>query len=300
MKQLNAVVTGAGGLLSHALLRRLEREPTGNPGNPGNRVVWRVSSLSRADLDVTDRRRVDRVLESLAPDVVFHCAAYTAVDKAESDEAEAHLVNGAGTQNVADRCAQLGALLVYPSTDFVFGGTQRRPYLVDYAPDPINAYGRSKLAGEVAVLSSGVRHLIARTSWLYGAGGNHFVDTMIRLGRVRPRLSVVDDQVGRPTWTNDLANDLVDLVEDGAQGTFHVAGGGSATWFQLAEEALRLAGVEVEVEPVTTEAFGAPAPRPAYSVLDVSATEKRLGREMSDWRTSLRAYLTGARKVSTE
>ena len=281
---MNALITGGGGLLATAL------------AEVGGRRGWRIRSRPHDSLDVTSGEQVEATLRAEATDIVLHCAAYTNVDAAESDEAEATRVNRDGAGVVAEVCATLGVTILYPSTDYVFRGDVNRPYRTTDEPDPVNAYGRSKLAGERAVARTGARHLIVRTSWLYGAGGRDFVDTMLEIGGSRGAVSVVDDQTGRPTWTEDLASALLELAERRATGTLHVAGGGEATWKDLADEVFRIADLSVEVEATTTRAFGAAAPRPPYSVLDTSDAMAILGRGLPDWRESLARYLRGHRE----
>lgn len=276
---MNALITGAGGMLAHALDRVLDARG------------WTVSGLSRSELDVTRRADVEAALNRFRPDVVFHCAAFTAVDAAEEESEAAFSVNRDGARIAAEGSAQAGALFVYPSTDYVFSGVADRPWRVDDPKRPASVYGRSKLEGEQAVREAGDRHLIARTSWLYGAGGKNFVDTMIRLGSSHDTLRVVADQVGRPTWTRDLALALVELAEANEVGTLHIANQGQTTWRDLAAAALRAVGSSTRVDSVTTAEYGAPAPRPLYSVLDLDETERRLGRPMPHWETSLRRYL---------
>ena len=232
-----------------------------------------------------------RAVRSAAPDVVFHCAAYTAVDRAESEPEKVFAVNERGAANVAAAAAAADALIVYPSTDYVFSGDSAVPYRPGDATAPCNVYGKSKLAGEIAVRQSGARHLIARTSWLFGAGGRNFVDTMLARAGRGELVRIVDDQMGRPTWTEELARALTELACAGREGVHHVACAGRATWCELAQEALRLGGVTATVDPVGTEEFGAGAPRPRWSVLDISATEALLRRPMPDWRHALAAYL---------
>lgn len=266
-------------MLAHALDRVLDARG------------WTVSGLSRSELDVTRRADVEAALNRFRPDVVFHCAAFTAVDAAEEESEAAFSVNRDGARIAAEGSAQAGALFVYPSTDYVFSGVADRPWRVDDPKRPASVYGRSKLEGEQAVREAGDRHLIARTSWLYGAGGKNFVDTMIRLGSSHDTLRVVADQVGRPTWTRDLALALVELAEANEVGTLHIANQGQTTWRDLAAAALRAVGSSTRVDSVTTAEYGAPAPRPLYSVLDLDETERRLGRPMPHWETSLRRYL---------
>ncbi|NNM31435.1 MAG: dTDP-4-dehydrorhamnose reductase [Gemmatimonadetes bacterium] len=283
-----ALVTGGGGLLAHALAPELERRG------------WAVSCPDRQALDVTDAAAVGEAFDAFRPDVVLHCAAYTSVDGAESEPGEAHRINQGGTAIVAQACGE-EIMMVYPSTDYVFPGTASTPYVPTCETRPLNVYGASKLAGELEVARRAPRHLIVRTSWLFGEGGKNFVDTMIGLAEEgRPSLSVVGDQTSRPTWTADLARALVDLLALDETGLFHVAGGGVATWCELAREALALEGLTVPVRETTSVTFGAAATRPEYSVLDLGATEHALGRPMRPWREALSRYLAerpqGARR----
>lgn len=276
---MRILVTGGRGLLGSAA------------ADEGRARGWDVVAPGRAELDVTRPDAVREAVTKAAPDLVLHCAAYTAVDRAETQADLAMSVNRDGTRAVAEACAAAGALLVYPSTDYVFDGRKGSPYRPDDPPSPLSAYGRSKLAGEEEARRA-PRHLVVRTSWLYGSGGRNFVDTMLALGGRGGPLQVVDDQRGRPTWTRSLAGTLLDLVEREAAGTFHATDSGEATWRELAVEALRLAGlVEVAVEPVSTEAWGAAAPRPPVSLLDVSETERVLGRPMPHWKESLARHV---------
>jgi dTDP-4-dehydrorhamnose reductase len=256
---VKALVIGHRGMLGTDLMAHLAAE--------GHEAV----GLDLPEFDITDRRRVIRGVSGAAPDVVFHLAAWTDVDGAEDAEEQALLVNGEGTRHVAIACREAGAALVAVSTDYVFPGTGG-PYAEDDATDPIQAYGRSKLAGErLAELEYPEGTRIARTAWLYGAHGRNFVDTMIGLGTDpgRDHVDVVADQVGCPTWTRDLCPALLDVAGLGP-GTYHCAGGGSTTWADFCREAFRLAGVTCEVRDTTTAAFARPAPRPAVSVLAVT------------------------------
>ena len=221
---------------------------------------------------------------------VLNCSAYTDVDGAEIHEAEATAVNGAGVALVASLCRRLGAVLVHFSTDYVFDGRATSPYGVDHPISPVNAYGRSKAAGEKAIRESGCEHLVVRTSWLYAPWAKNFVLTMLALGRDKTFLRVVDDQVGRPTSAQYLAARSLALIERGARGTFHVTDGGSCSWHGLASAVIAASGSSCRVDPCTSEEFPRPAARPAYSVLDLSATEALLGPS-TDWHENVAAVL---------
>jgi dTDP-4-dehydrorhamnose reductase len=276
---MKVVVTGGGGMLAGALVPILEAA--------GHEVI----ALSRTELDVTDRSAVDRCLRQERPAIVVQCAAYTAVDRAEGEEELAKMVNADATGYVADVCQKLGATLVYPSTDYVFAGAEKREYGPDDEPGPVNAYGRTKLAGERAAARCS-RHLVIRTSWLYGHGGRNFVDTIRRAAAERDTLEVVDDQVGRPTSTVEFSRALILLLKVGALGTFHAAGGGPpTTWFGFASEIVGRLGLAAEVRPVATSQLQRAAQRPRHSVLDCTATEARVGSRFADWRDALSEYL---------
>lgn len=276
---MRVLVTGAGGMLARAVVRELEER--------GHRVV----ATDRAGLDVTDEGAVRGRILGEHPDAVVQCAAYTAVDRAEVEEELARRVNALATRHVARACDDVGALLVYPSTDYVFSGEARKPYLPDDPPAPVNAYGRSKVAGEAAAREAR-RALVVRTSWLYGEGGPNFVDTITRLARERGTLEVVDDQVGRPTWSGSLARTMSELMERGLEGIFHASDAGApVTWCGFAREVVARQGLAARIVPVSSSRFPRPAPRPGWSVLDCSETERRLGRPLPGWSDTLQRYL---------
>ena len=248
------VVVGAGGMLGHDLIAALERA--------GADVV----GLGHAELDVTDAEAARRAVAGA--DVVVNAAAWTDVDAAETHEAQAFAVNATGAGNVARAARLAGARLVHVSTDYVFDGEAGEPYAEDAPLAPRSAYGRTKAAGEWAVRAEASDHLIVRTAWLYGAHGGCFPKTMARLAAERDRLAVVDDQVGQPTWTRDLAELIVRLVAAGAPaGIYHGTSTGETSWYEFARRAVASAGLSTPVEPTTSDKFPRPAPRPAYSVL---------------------------------
>ncbi|MCG2801490.1 MAG: dTDP-4-dehydrorhamnose reductase [Cellulomonas sp.] len=226
-----------------------------------------VTAVGRDDVDITDLDSVRRAVR--AADVVVNCAAYTAVDQAETEEAEAFAVNAVGPANLARVASEVGARLVQISTDYVFAGDASSPYGEDDPIAPRTAYGRTKAAGEWAVRSYCADHLIVRTAWLYGAGGTSFPSTIARLLRERGSALVIDDQVGQPTWTVDLAGLIVRLVEAGApSGIYHGTSSGGVSWYGFARAIASAAGVDADaVGPTTSAQFVRPAARPAYSVL---------------------------------
>jgi dTDP-4-dehydrorhamnose reductase len=236
---------------------------------------------THAELDVTDAVAVREALADA--ELVINCAAYTDVDGAEADPATAMEVNARGARNVAEAAARV----IYVSTDYVFDGSKSGPYLESDHTNPLSAYGRSKLEGERATLTSGPHNLIVRTSWLFGSGGPNFVATMLRLGAERDAVRVVDDQVGCPTFTGHLADALLALAEGGQHGFLHVAGRGSCSWFEFARTIFERAGTGVDVQPCTTEEFPRPAPRPANSVL----ASERGAPELPAWQEGLDAYM---------
>lgn len=278
---MKVLVTGARGLLGSALTR-VARERGSD-----------VLAASREDLDITDPAAVEGVLGTFRPDVVYNCAAFSAVDRAESHPREALEINRDGPASLAKSAGTAGALLVHIGTDYVFDGRKASPYLPTDRPGPLNVYGISKLAGEVAVRETAGEHLVVRTSWLFGSGGSGFVDVMSRLfseegGTVR----VVEDEVSRPTFVEDLAPALLDLVAAGSRGLLHLAGSGHCTRLRLAEEIREILGSDRELVGVSAAAYGAPARRPPYSVLHLGDACERLGRELPHWRDSLAGFLS--------
>jgi len=277
---VRVLVTGVGGLLGPDMVAAARAR--------GHEAL----GLTRSDLDVTDALAVRAVVHGHEPDAVVQCAAYTAVDRAENEPAMALRVNRDGAAHVAEACASVGAVMVYTSTDYVFGGPRDRPWGSRERPDPVNHYGHTKLEGERAVAESGAEHLVARVSWLFGPARPTFVDAMLERAGAGERLRVVRDQFSTPTWTRTASATLVELLERGARGVFHVTdGGGAASRLDFATEALRIRGFPLDVEGVPAGTFPEPAARAPYTVLDVTATEAFLGRPMPGWRATLRRYL---------
>lgn len=302
------LVTGAGGMLGRDTVAELLRRGA------------HVRGLDRAALDITEPDEVRRAFEEHRPDVVVNCAAYTAVDAAETDEARALAVNGDGPRLLARACAARGARLVHISTDYVFdgerqvgtadpatGATVRTPYPEDHPPAPRTAYGRTKLAGERAVLGElpGAA-VVVRTAWLYGAHGPSFVRTMLELEARRDTVDVVDDQRGQPTWSADVAARIADLgarlgPDGGPHGVFHATSCGEASWHELAREVFALVGADPDrVRPVGSAAFPRPAPRPAYSALGHGRWREIGLAPPRDWRAALHEALPHIREEMSQ
>ena len=282
---MKVAVTGAAGQLGRALVDRL-----------GARAAW---AGGRDALDVRDPAAVSRVLDDVRPDVVINAAAYNDVDGAESDPASAMAVNAVGPGNLARACRERGALLVHVSTDYVFDGAKGEPYREEDCPRPASVYGVSKLAGCLLVAAAGGPHLIVRTSGVFGAGGNRvkggsFVERILAKARSGQPLRVVNDQVSSPTYAPDLAAALVTLVEQGARGLLHVTNSGACSPYDLATAALEIAGIHARIEPIRTADLGAPARRPAYSVLDNSRARAAGLPPLRSWRDALAEFLGAA------
>jgi dTDP-4-dehydrorhamnose reductase len=271
-------VTGAGGLLGREVVEQLRRR--------GHEVV----ACDRRALDITDTAASSAVVRAAAPEAIVHCAAFTNVDTAETAQDAARTVNEDGTANVARAAAEVGARFVYVSTDYVFDGAARAPYRPDDPVNPVNAYGRTKLAGERAALLAGDA-LIARTSWVYGRSGTNFGSRLLARARSGESVRAITDQSSVPTWVCDTASVIITLLERAAPaGTYHVNNSGAASWYEFAREALARAGVGAAVEGVTLAELALPAPRPAWSALDVAATEAVVGT-VRPWSDALAAAI---------
>lgn len=250
-------------------------------------------ALGRAQCDLAEPGALSACVREVRPAVIVNAAAYTAVDRAEREPALAEAVNGRAPGVLAEEARRLGAYLVHFSTDYVFDGAKRAPYLESDEPHPLQVYGRSKLAGERAIRAAGARHAIVRTSWVYAHRGRNFVHAILYKARTDGRLRVVADQFGTPTWARDLARLVTDLLRlrELPEGTFHAAAAGEATWCDFAREILRLAGSATPVEAVTTAEFPTASRRPAYTVLDSSRLPRATGlAPIGEWRSRLSAF----------
>jgi dTDP-4-dehydrorhamnose reductase len=276
------LVTGARGMLGTDLCEVLRAQ-----GQP-------LVAVDLPELDLTDRDATRAFVRDCAPSVVINCAAYTAVDQAETDPDTAFRVNRDGARNLAQAAA--GAALLHLSTDYVFDGTKDGPYVEEDTPNPRSVYGASKLAGEIAVRETLAEHWIVRTAWLYGVHGKSFPRTMLELAHKGGPLRIVNDQRGGPTYTVHLAEALAKIVAQPRYGTYHAVNSGSCTWYDLARAVLAEAGITVEVQPVSTSAFPRPAPRPASSVLDTSRLAAVYGIKLPGWEEGVREFVAAWRR----
>jgi len=242
------------------------------------------------EIDITSLESTERIIRTLRPETVINCAAYTDVDGCETNLETAMQVNGEGVAHLAMASREIGARLVHVSTDYVFDGGKGSPYVEDDATCPLGVYGESKLAGELNAAFN-PDHLIVRTQWLYGLHGKNFVETMLRLAGEKDELSVVDDQIGSPTWTVDLGHAILALLKSGHRGTYHAANAGFCSWNEFAKAIFQEAGLSVKVNGMTTDELNRPARRPLYSTLDCSKLERDAGFRPQAWRSALKTYL---------
>ena len=273
------LVTGAGGMVGSDLAAELAER--------GEETL----ALAKRDLDITNARAVSSIVRERKPSIIVNCAAYTKVDKAEEEEAIANAVNGSSVEFLARAANDAGALFVQISTDFVFDGSKSAPYEINDPTHPLSAYGRSKLLGELAATHA-EKHLVLRTSWLFGKNGPNFVEAIRnQINKGTNPLRVVDDQRGRPTYTPHLANAIIRLAQLGITGVAHYADADECSWFDFARAIVDELGADVRVNPVFTSEFPRPAARPAYSVLSTERYERVTGVRPESWREGLRDYL---------
>jgi dTDP-4-dehydrorhamnose reductase len=273
---MKAMIFGASGLLGKELLREWSSDE--------------VIGLSSRDVDIRDADKVQELVETIRPDWIVLAAAYTNVDDCESHPDLAFAVNRDGAVNVALAAKRTGAKLVFLSSDYVFGGRKTSPYETGDARNPQSVYGRSKAEAEVQLLEVLPESCIARTSWLFGAGGKCFPDTILKLAATRPVVDVVNDQRGCPTYAVDLARAIIELCRNGAHGIVHVTNSGDCSWFEFAREIIKGAGLATDVRPVSSQQMARPAPRPAYSVLSAKSLQQ-YGIAMPTWQDALERYL---------
>lgn len=278
---MRCLVTGASGMLGREFVAYL---------------LQRNAEVVKWDLPGHDISEIEATINGIhrvGPDVVYHLAAWTDVDGCEADPARAAKVNFQGTWAVALGAAETKCRLVYVSTDYVFDGQERRPYREKDEPNPLSVYGRTKLMGEKAVRQTTRRSVIVRTSWLYGRHGSNFVDTIRAKAAQGGAIDVVADQVGSPTLVSDLCRPLYEVGKAERYGVYHATNSGQCSWYELAQEVVRLAGLQCEIRPTDTATLARPAPRPAYSVLESRELAKRFGIRLRSWQDALREYIPG-------
>ena len=276
---MKVLVTGAKGQLGYDVTRELFR------------LGHDVFAFGRDQLDITDQQQVKYVVREIKPDAIIHAAAYTKVDQAEIDQDEAYLVNAYGTRNMAVAAESVGAKLCYVSTDYVFDGKGEFPYHEYAQTSPLGVYGHSKYVGEEMVKTLSSKYFIVRTAWVYGKNGKNFVKTMLKLAQEKEELGVIRDQVGSPTYTVDLAKFLIKLVKTENYGIYHGTNFGSCSWYEFAKAIFEEAGIDIKVNPLTSEQFPRPAKRPAYSVLGDMALRLNGFQPLRHWRKALQSFL---------
>lgn len=276
------LVTGAGGQLGQSLQFIAGK-------HPGIEFVF----CSSEELDITNKQNCRLIFQKHQPGYCINAAAYTAVDKAESEPEKAHLINVTGAQNLAETCMEFGAILLHISTDFVFDGTHSTPYTEEDLPNPTGVYGQTKLDGEKAIQQTFDHYFIIRTSWVYSQFGNNFMKTMLRLASERDSLSVVDDQVGTPTNAVDLAEVLVAIISSNSHafGIYNYSNEGQCSWFGFAQKIFEVNNVAIDLKPIPTTAYPTPAKRPAYSVLDKAKIKAAFGVAIQEWEVSLKQII---------
>lgn len=291
---MKVFVTGVGGQLGYDIINELNKRGYDAVGTD---ILESVSNVQNyIQLDITDKNAVEKVISEVKPDVVIHCAAWTAVDAAEDEENtdKVYAINAQGTKNIAETCKAIDCKMVYISTDYVFDGQGEQPWepdCKDYAP--LNVYGKSKLEGELAVANTLEKYFIVRIAWVFGKNGNNFIKTMLRVGKSHNRVTVVNDQIGTPTYTYDLARLLVDMAETEKYGYYHATNeGGYISWYDFTCEIYKQAGLSTQVVPVTTAEYGlSKAARPFNSRLDKSKLVENGFKPLPTWQDALARYL---------
>lgn len=276
---MRILVTGVKGQLGHDVVNELEKR--------GHKAI----GVDIDEMDITDAKAVEKGIKEADVEAVIHCAAYTAVDAAEDNIELCRRVNAYGTENIAKVCKELDLKMLYLSTDYVFDGEGERPWEPDDSRDPLNIYGQTKYEGELAVEKYLEKYFIVRIAWVFGVNGKNFIKTMLRLGENNTDINVVDDQIGSPTYTFDLARLLVDMVETDKYGRYHATNEGLCTWYEFACEIFRQAGMKVNVHPVTSDEFPAKAKRPHNSRMSKDKLVQNGFKPLPSWQDALQRYL---------
>lgn len=278
---MKILITGANGQLGYDVVKELQKQNIECYG------------AVRQDFDIIDFEATKKFIADYMPDVIIHCAAYTAVDKAEDEQGLCYLVNASATENIAEICKKINAKLLYISTDYIFDGTKEGFYEVDDKPNPINVYGKTKLLGEQAVQKILDKYFIVRISWVFGEHGNNFVKTILRLGKERKEISVVADQYGSPTYTAALAPLLIEMIQTEKYGVYQVTNEGTCTWAEFAEEIFKIAVMDVKVKRIASVEYPTRAKRPMNGRLSKSSLQINNFKKLENWQTSLEKFLRG-------
>lgn len=276
---MKVLVTGANGQLGYDVVRELQKQNIECHG------------ATRKDFDLVDFKATEKFIVDYRPDIVIHCAAYTAVDKAEDEQGLCYLVNASATENIAEICKKINAKMLYISTDYVFDGTKEGFYEVDDIPNPINVYGKTKLLGEQAVQRILNKYFIVRISWVFGEHGNNFVKTMLKLGKECKELNVVADQYGSPTYTADLAALLIEMIKTDKYGIYHATNEGVCTWAEFAEEIFKIAKLDVKVNHITTAEYPTKAKRPLNSRLSKNSLKINSLKQLNNWQNVVKYFI---------
>ena len=274
---MKVLVTGVNGQLGYDVVKELEKR--------GHKAI----GVDRKEMDLTSTDQIKECIENVNPEAIIHCAAYTAVDKAEDEEELCRRVNAIATKEIAEYAKELDIPMIYISTDYVFDGTKDGEYTEDDIPNPINVYGKTKCEGEIYVQELLEKYYIVRISWVFGENGNNFIDTMLRLAKDRDKLNVINDQIGSPTYTKDLAPLLVDMIETDKYGIYHATNEGYCTWYEFAKEIFKIANLNIEVTPIDTSEYPTKAMRPRNSRI---SKEKLKIYNFYNWKCALEDYIS--------
>ena len=281
---------------------------TGAKGQLGTDVMEQLNAnnieavgIDREELDIVDKKACEEFFEKANAekriDAVIHCAAYTAVDKAEDEQELSYNINALGTENIALACKKYDMKLMYISTDYVFNGQGERPWEPDDKREPLNVYGKTKYEGELFVEKLSDKYFIVRIAWVFGIAGHNFIKTMLKLAKERDSLTVVDDQIGSPTYTADLSKLLVSMIQTDKYGRYHATNEGYCSWYEFAKEILKVAGVEIDVKPVDSSAYPAKAKRPANSRMEKSKLDEMGFKRLPSWQDATRRYIEELQKL---
>ncbi len=276
---MKVLVTGATGQLGYDVLKELKKRSIDAVG------------IGSKDCDITIQKAVFQMIENIMPNVIIHCAGYTAVDKAEDEVDKCNLINVEGTRNLALACNKYNITLLYISTDYVFSGDGIDPWQAEAERNPVNQYGKSKYQGEVAVEELLDKYFIVRVSWLYGINGKNFVKSMLKLAETQNSIKVVSDQIGSPTYTIDVAKILVDMIQTNKYGKYNVSNEGFCSWYEFAQEIFKHKGKTIEIIPITSEEYGAKAKRPFNSRMDSSKLVENGFESLPEWKNALKRFL---------